>query len=258
MTGKKPDYFVEKSSIVREIWGKADNILFIFAGASAEFALNRSVDWLYYTGRLPADPLGRLFSTVGYAQRIIFSEREEALRSIDQIAAIHKSVEISRGTTIPAEAYIEVLFMLIDYSIRSCQLLERTLSAEEKAAVFDVFYRVGLRMGLDGLPRTYGGYLLMREDQLARGIQKSAFTTDLFMQYRKHLGASRYWLLKQAQVLVVPERVNDLLGHGQTRFLGPVLSVYKFARVFHLQNVLRNGILPRAYAEQVRALDNKG
>jgi hypothetical protein len=54
-------WFVSEGSIVREIWGKADTILFIFAGASAEFALNKSVDWLYFTGKLPADPLGRLF-----------------------------------------------------------------------------------------------------------------------------------------------------------------------------------------------------
>ena len=43
-------YFVEPNSIVRRIWGKGDTILFIFAGASAEFALNKAVDWLYYTG----------------------------------------------------------------------------------------------------------------------------------------------------------------------------------------------------------------
>ncbi|RYD89131.1 MAG: DUF2236 domain-containing protein, partial [Sphingobacteriales bacterium] len=36
-------YFVEEGSIVREIWGKADNILFIFAGSAAEFALNKAV-----------------------------------------------------------------------------------------------------------------------------------------------------------------------------------------------------------------------
>ena len=67
-------YFVNKQSIVREIWGKSDTILFIFAGASAEFALNKAVDWLYFTGKLPKDPLGRLFSTVNYARQIVFSE----------------------------------------------------------------------------------------------------------------------------------------------------------------------------------------
>ena len=73
------EYFVKKESVVREIWGKADTILFIFAGASAEFALNKAVDWLYFTGRLPADPLARLFSTVSYARKIVFSEKQAAL-----------------------------------------------------------------------------------------------------------------------------------------------------------------------------------
>ncbi|MBW3546505.1 MAG: DUF2236 domain-containing protein, partial [Bacteroidetes bacterium] len=67
------EYFVDKHSVVREIWGKGDTILFIFAGASAEFALNKAVDWLYFTGKLPADPLKRLFSTVSYAKAIVFS-----------------------------------------------------------------------------------------------------------------------------------------------------------------------------------------
>ena len=33
------DYYVKEDSIVREIWGKADTILLIFAGSAAEFAL---------------------------------------------------------------------------------------------------------------------------------------------------------------------------------------------------------------------------
>src|SRR5438094_3011245 len=94
-------YFVEPGSVIRKIWGKGDTILFIFAGASAEFALNKAVDWLYYTGRLPADPLGRLFSTVNYARQIVFSENEAALQAIDKISSIHTSVEKQRGAQIP-------------------------------------------------------------------------------------------------------------------------------------------------------------
>ncbi|MBD0375020.1 MAG: DUF2236 domain-containing protein, partial [Flavisolibacter sp.] len=81
------EYFVDRTSVVRQIWGKGDTILFIFAGASAEFALNKAVDWLYFTGRLPADPLGRLSSTVQYARSIIFAERNVAEQSIDKITA---------------------------------------------------------------------------------------------------------------------------------------------------------------------------
>src|ERR1700733_8852209 len=103
------EVFVAQDSIVRQIWGKADTVLFIFAGAAAEFALNKAVDWLYFTGRLPADPLGRLFSTVAYARQIIFSEEAEALHAIDQITAIHRNVEKKRHATIPDSAYRDVL-----------------------------------------------------------------------------------------------------------------------------------------------------
>src|SRR6185369_3111766 len=117
-------FFVERNSVVRKIWGKSDTVLFIFAGASAEFAVNKSVDWLYFTGKLPADPLGRLFSTVTYARMIVFADEDNAMKAIDQITAIHKQVEGKRGAKIPDWAYRDVLFMLIDYSIRSFELLE--------------------------------------------------------------------------------------------------------------------------------------
>src|SRR5262245_3821130 len=108
--------FVKEESIVRKIWGRPDTVLFVFAGAAAEFALNKAVDWLFFTGRLPADPIGRLFTTVTYAHRIIFQEQEASHQAIDQIAAIHKGVEKSRGYEIPEWAYRDVLYMLIDYS----------------------------------------------------------------------------------------------------------------------------------------------
>jgi hypothetical protein len=250
------NFFVAQDSVVRKIWGKADTILFIFAGASAEFALNHSVDWLYFTGRLPADPLGRLFSTVDYARRIIFSEYEKAIRSIDQITSIHKGVEAARGAGIPASAYLEVLYMLIDYSIRSFELLERKLSDDEKREIFDVFYRVGHRMQLEALPEIYEQYLEMRAKELKNDLCYGEFTVDLYKQYKKHLGAARYWVLKQAQVLVVPGEVNQMLSLGKIRWLRPVLIAYKFSRIFKLQNLLKDAILPRAYTKQVHALDS--
>src|SRR3982750_3132467 len=133
------EFFVDRQSVVRKIWGKSDTILFIFAGAAAEFALNKAVDWLYFTGRLPADPLGRLFSTVMYARQIVFARTESALKAIDKITAIHQAVEANRGARIPDWAYRDVLFMLIHYSIASFELLERKLTPGEHAELFDVF-----------------------------------------------------------------------------------------------------------------------
>lgn len=248
-------FFVRPGSIVRQIWGKGDTIMFIFAGASAEFALNKAVDWLYFTGRLPADPLGRLFSTVAYARQIIFSENEAALQAIDRITAIHKGVEENRGAKIPDWAYRDVLFMLIDYSIRSFEVVERRLSEAEKAEVFDVFYRVGERMGLVELPQTYEQWKITRFEHLYQNLAHGVLTTDLFKQYKKHLGLGRYAVLKQAQVLVVPDRVNELLSLGKLPFLYPVLLVYKLFRFVKLEGLLKNAILPTAYKTQIQDLD---
>ena len=216
-------YFVEQESVVRKIWGKSDTILFIFAGASAEFALNKAVDWLYYTGRLPTDPLARLFSTVKYARMIVFSEMNAANAAIDKIAAIHTAVEQSRGNQIPDWAYRDVLFMLIHYSISSFQLLERKLTGDEKEEVFNVFYRVGVRMGLKELPTNYKAWLDSHQQHLQNDLLKSDFTTDLYKQYKKHLGFVRYLLLIEGQKLVVPSKVAILLGFSKVYFLKPVL-----------------------------------
>jgi len=248
-------YFVNEDSIVRKIWGKADTILFIFAGASAEFALNKAVDWLYFTGRLPADPLGRLFSTVAYSQQIIFSEYHAALNAIDRITAIHQTVEKNRVAQIPDWAYRDVLFMLIDYSIRSFEILERKLTEKEKAEVFTVFNRVGLRMGIKGLPENYQDWKIMRAEHLQENMISSEFTIDLYKQYRTHLGFVRYHILKQTQVLVVPNRVNHLLGLGETPFLAPILQLYKLSRWLSFNQLIKNVILPESYKEQIRRLD---
>ncbi|MDQ6478100.1 oxygenase MpaB family protein [Dyadobacter sp. LHD-138] len=248
-------YFVSEDSIVRKIWGQADAILFIFAGASAEFALNKAVDWLYFTGRLPTDPLGRLFSTVGYARQIVFSEYDAAIHAIDKITAIHQGVEKERGAKIPDWAYRDVLFMLVDYSIRSFEVLERKLTEDEKGEIFEVFHQVGARMDISGLPQHYEQWRIMREEHLKENLLKSDFTLDLYKQYKKHLGPVRYRLLLQVQVLVVPERVNALLSLGNFRVLDPVLSLYKLTRFFGIEKVIRNSILPRDYKKQVIDLD---
>jgi hypothetical protein len=203
--------FVRKHSIVRKIWGNADTILFIFAGASAEFALNKAVDWLYFTGRLPSDPLGRLFSTVAYARMIVFSGTANANAAIDKITAIHSHVEKERKATIPDWAYRDVLYMLIYYSIVSFELLERKMTEEEKEEVYDVFYRVGARMGLTLLPPAYTEWLVSRETHLQNDLVKSEHTVDLYKQYRKHLGAARFLVLCESQKMILPPVAMQML-----------------------------------------------
>ena len=249
------EFFVDKDSIVRQIWGKGDTILFIFSGAAAEFALNKAVDWLYYTGRLPSDPIGRLFSTVSYARVIVFAEKETALKAIDKMNAIHSGLEKSRGYAIPDWAYRDVLFMLIHYSIAAFELLERKLTEAEKEEVFDVFYRVGERMNLAGLPTNYKDWLVMRNEHLQNNLQKSVHTVDLFKQYKKHLGSFRFKVLKEGQILVVPQRVNELLALGRFSLLKPIVPLYKLSRKIKLDWLFKSLLLPRDYKEQIRDLD---
>jgi len=248
-------YFVEANSIVRKIWGKSDTILFIFAGAAAEFALNKAVDWLYFTGKLPADPLGRLFSTVQYAKGIVFATNEQALHTIDHIRKIHTAVETSRQRYIPDWAYRDVLFMLIHYSIASYELLEKKLSEEEKQDVYDVFYRLGSRMGLKDLAVNYIDWLPQRKEHLLANLQKSNYTEDLFLQYKKHLGSMRYKVLIEAQKLVVPQRVKELLNFSDSSLLAPAVPVYKVARLMKMDWLLKNLLLPAAYKQQIDNLD---
>lgn len=248
-------YFVQPGSIVRKIWGKGDTILFIFAGASAEFALNKAVDWLYFTGKLPADPIGRLFSTVVYAQHIVFSDLDDANRAIDRISSIHAAVEQSRGASIPDWAYRDVLYMLIHYSIAAFEVLERKLSAEEKQEVYDVFYRMGNRMNLKELPANYPAWTTSYASHLQSDLQNSPLTIDLFKQYKKHLGDFRYWLLLETQKLVVPAAVRKMLRFGKFSSVSLMLPPYKVSRLLKMDRIIRTLLLPKAYKQQIDALD---
>ena len=247
--------FVDKDSVVRRIWGKSDTVLFIFAGAAAEFALNKAVDWLYFTGRLPSDPIGRLFSTVRYARGIVFAPQDQADRTIIMIRDIHTAVEKNRGAVIPDWAYRDVLFMLIHYSIASYELLEKKLTDEEKEEVYNVFYRVGTGMGLKKLPSNYRDWLPVREEHLMNDLQKSKYTEDLFDQYKKHLGTMRFKVLIEGQKLVVPQRVKELLDFNDFSLLSPVVPLYKVSRLMKMDWLLKKFLLPSDYKDQIAELD---
>jgi hypothetical protein len=250
--------FVAEDSIVRKVWGNADMILFIFAGSAAEFALNKAVDWLYFTGKLPADPLGRLFSTVAYAKMIVFSPADMANASIDKITAIHSGVEAARQAKIPDWAYRDVLYMLIHYSIASFELLERKMTAEEKAEVYDVFYRVGKRMGLVSLPDSYAGWLSSRQYHLENDLVKSIHTIDLYRQYCRHLGNIRFSLLLGVQKMILPGIVKKMLDIDGIEWLRPLIPLYRLLKKAGADKLIKHILLPKQYKQQVFALDVPG
>lgn len=253
--------FVERNSIVRRVWGDPEMILLVFAGAAAEFALNHAVDWLFFTGRLPADPLGRLFSTVGYAQEIVFADEATARRTLDRINAAHAGVERARGERIPEWAYRDVLYMLIAYTKRAYELLERPMTIEEREEMFAVFRRVGEGLHIPGLPTTYAAWRIDRERHLRRDLAYGDGTARLYDAYRQHLGRLRYELLRNLQAVLVPADVRKLLRlssfEGQLP-LAYAISAYSFFDRQRLRPYVQRVLVPPRYLDDVRRLTRDG
>ena len=247
--------FVHRTSIVRKIWGDPDLILLIFAGSAAEFALNRAVDWLFFTGKIPSDPIGRLFSTVRYAQEIVFVSEETAQRTINRINASHGAVEHERKATIPEWAFRDVLYMLVDYSERAHALLYRPLSPSERNEVYSVFLRIGEGLKIKELPKTYEEWKEDRPRHMLQDLAHSRHTSLLYRQYRVHLGAWRYYLLLQVQALLVPDQVRRLLRLNSNGLISTLVQTYGIVTSLNLQSVVHTLLIPPRYWTQLREFD---
>ena len=154
-------------------------------------------------------------------------------------------------------AYRDVLYMLIYYSIVSFELLERKMTAAEKQEVYDVFYRVGLRMRLSSLPNNYEEWLLSRQHHLENDLVKTEHTIDLYQQYHKHLGSTRYFLLLEAQKMILPPIARKLLGMKKIEWIRPIVPLYKLFKFIQGDRLSKHILLPKKYKVQVFALDNQ-
>jgi hypothetical protein len=248
-------HFVETGSLVRRIWGDGDMVLLVFAGSAAEFALNRAVDWLFFTGKLPGDPLGRLFATAGYAQHIVFADYVTATRTLNGIHAAHLAVERKRGERIPDWAHRDVLYMLIDYSERAHELFARPLTDEERRELYDVFHRVGAGLRIPDLPSSYDEWKVDRDLHLRRDLDNGEGTKALYAQYRVHLGPWRYRLLLRVQAVLAPAHVRGLLGLGSNAWLRPVLRLYPYLVRLGLRSTIQRLLMPPQHLASVRKLD---
>ncbi len=96
----------------------------------------------------------------------------------------------------------------------------------------------------------------MREDHLQQNLSKSGFTTNLYKQYKKHLGFVRYLILIQVQLLLTPDRVKKLLFPAKSAWLNPTLHIYKALRFLKLEGAFKNALLPMAYKSQIKKMDS--
>ncbi len=249
-----PD-FVARGSVVRKIWGDAELVLLVFAGSAAEFALNRAVDWLFFTGRIPNDPIGRLFSTVRYAQEIVFADAETAARTVAEHHAAHGAVERARGATIPAWAFRDVLYMLVDYSERAHRLLYGPLRPAEREELYAVFRRVGEGLNIGALPEGYGPWRGDRRAHMERDLAFGRHTALLYEQYRRHLGGWRYQILLGVQALLVPDLVRRLLRLRRRAVFSALVGGYAHLEVPGLRPLVRRLLVQPRYWGEVDKFD---
>ncbi|MCP9762516.1 oxygenase MpaB family protein [Lacihabitans soyangensis] len=248
------EYFVKPDSIVRQIWSDADCILFIFGASSGEFALHKSVDWLFFTGKLPSDPIGRLFSTVVYAQKIIFEEKAKAEKTLQNMKNIHVGVENNRGFQIPNWAYQDVLYMLIHHSISAFELLHRTLTLSEKREIFQVFHEVGIRMGITDLPKNFENWEVKRKENLSENYQKTELSTKLFEAYKTHLGSIRFQLLLYVQKILLPTELKTMARNLPAPNLDIPMYSYKRTKTYWPIHQLKYYLLPKQYRKALKDL----
>lgn len=249
------EYFAPPGSISRTIWGNSDTLMLVFAGAAAEFALNRAVDWLFFTGKLPGDPIGRLFSTARFAQEIMFAEHAQAEQTIERIVRIHASVERQRGDTIPAWSHRDVLYMLIDYAERAYELLHQPLTPAERDDLFDTSQRFGTLLGIPDLPTSYAEWRIDRQLHLERDLVYSEHTSMLYAQYRRHLGPWRYAMLLEIQALLVPETVRQMLDLTPQSRTHRSIRLYRLIDQMGLRPLMQRLLMPPQYLADVRRLD---
>jgi uncharacterized protein (DUF2236 family) len=250
----KPD-FVARDSVVRKIWGDAELVLLVFAGSAAEFALNKAVDWLFFTGKIPDDPIGRLFSTVRYAQEIVFADQETAARTLGRINSIHGAVERQRGQTIPDWAFRDVLYMLVDYSERAHRMLYGALSAAEREELYAVFRRVGEGLNIKELPDDYERWRTDRQAHLRQDLAFSKHTALLYARYRRHLGEWRYRILLEVQGQLVPERVRRLLRIRRNAIFSTLIEGYGYLVAPGLRPLVRRLLIQPRYWQEVDKFD---
>jgi len=232
------------SKITRQIWGDPENVLLIYAGAAAEFALNPDNHWLFYTGKLPSDPLRRFQDTLRYQQKLFFMPVDVVPQVARHIRDMHRQVEEKRSkeqgeVKISDTAFFQVLSMLIEYGILGFEYLHRSrMRWEEREEYFNDIRSIAWMMEISDFPPNYHHYLTRRTQMVVHELQINGYTQNLLDAYRKNLGLFRYWSLLQFQARFIDCILVQRLGLKSNRFFGWGYWFYPYIRFRPLFNGL--------------------
>lgn len=229
--------------------------MLIFAGSAAEFAINKAVDWLFWTNALPDAPIERFFETVRFAQQLAFGDERQVAAAIDGVNRAHRGVERSRGDRIPQWAYRDVLFMLIDYGERAYAIVFGPMSEDERLEHFRASVAIGRALHIEGLPDDYPTYQALRQSHLDNNTEHSQFTDELYARYREHLGSWRMRALLDLQASLVPPRTAELLNLRRKRRVDLLLRFYRRRLAGRSMRWLYPVLLPRPYGSVLATLE---
>lgn len=222
--------FERTSPATRRIWRSTDAILLLAAGAAAEIAGSKAVDWMFWTRRLPDAPLERMLESVRFAQRVFCSDVASARAAIAKTNATHRRVEDQRGERIPEWAYRDMLYMFIDYGERAHNIVYGPMSLPGRRSYCEDVLALGEAMQVSSLPRSYEEYKEQRSEQLQQDYQRSALTHRLNHSYRVALGSIRFSVWIPVQVSLMPDELREILAvdHHRNRAVEHLLRRYRY------------------------------
>ena len=145
--------------------------------------------------------------------------------------------------------------MLVDYSERAYELLYRPLLSLEQDELYTVFRRIGDGLQIPELPTNYAEWRRDRERHINRDLIYSSHTSQLYKQYRRHLGPLRYCLLLELQALLVPEKVQRLLHLSPNQLVANLVGIYGIVEKCNLQSVVHTLLIPPQYWAEMRKFD---
>lgn len=227
-------------TVAQRIWSDPTCMLIIFAGGSAEFAVHPNVDWLFYTGKLPADPIGRFFSTIDFLRTMLLADPQQRAHLAQQLRSLHTEIEDRRGHAIPDAGYRDVLCMDIYYSIQSVPLVfGQPLSEIECDEVVMELVTFGQQMGIPDLPTNYAELCASRNRRFADYL-RTDYTDQLLKSYHRALGTVGYHSLLGLYPLLLEPELFAKLSLGQPP-LTPVLrrALYPLCRTNLIHYIYR-------------------
>lgn len=247
------------SSTTRAIWSSTENIMIIFVGSAADFALNSENDWLFFTNSLPSNPEKRFVDTFLYNGQLLFMSPSERIELGKRIRNIHSHVEKNRSSTTHSEmrisnkAFKEVGAMLVEYGIKGYEFLhKKTLSASEKDDYYQDLRNLFSSMSIAELEETYEEFALERARSINEDLQVNKHTQDLYDAYRKDLGWFKYQLFVLAQSFIVDPIILNKLSIRRNPLLTQIIKLFPYINNSFTADLLQSLLTKK---ETKKALD---